>query len=97
MFFSLADRDKAAGLAVAARFSELGFSIIATEGTAIGLKDLGIPVDEVVAKMDQHGTDAVGLIESGRVQLVVNTREAGAHAPTGATSERPRTCATSRA
>ena len=73
VFFSLADRDKDAGLAVAARFAELGFSIIATEGTAIGLKDLGIAVDEVVAKMGEDGTDAVRLIESGRVQLVVNT------------------------
>ncbi|HVE93613.1 MAG TPA: carbamoyl-phosphate synthase large subunit [Acidimicrobiales bacterium] len=73
VFFSLADRDKAAGLAVAARFAELGFDIIATENTAIGLKDLGIPVSEVVAKIGEDGTDAVGLIESGRVQLVVNT------------------------
>jgi len=73
VFFSLADRDKAAGLAVAARFAELGFEIIATEGTAIGLKDLGIPVSEVVAKIGEDGTDGVRLIESGRVQLVVNT------------------------
>ena len=37
VFFSLADRDKRVGLQAAQRFVELGFSIVATSGTAAHL------------------------------------------------------------
>ncbi len=87
VFLSLADRDKAAGLRAAMRFVELGFSLAATSGTAKYLEDSGIPVETVVAKVgeDGAGVDAVELIRSGKVHLVVNTprgvgpRADGAH------------------
>jgi carbamoyl-phosphate synthase large subunit len=86
VFLSLADRDKQAGLAAAVRFAELGFSLAATAGTAAFLEDNGVPVETVVAKVgEETGTDAVDLIASGKVQLVVNTprgrgpRADGAH------------------
>ncbi len=61
--------------AVAARrFVELGFSIAATVGTARHLEDNGVRVDTVVAKVGEDvGVDAVDLISSGKVDLVVNT------------------------
>ena len=74
VFLSLADRDKAAGLVAARRFAELGFSIAATAGTAAALEAEGIAVDTVVAKVGETvGVDAVDLISSGKVDLVVNT------------------------
>ncbi|HEX6311609.1 MAG TPA: carbamoyl-phosphate synthase large subunit [Acidimicrobiia bacterium] len=73
VFLSLADRDKPAGLLAARRFAELGFSLVATGGTAAALEAEGIPVDEVVAKVGEAGVDAVDLISSGKVDLVVNT------------------------
>jgi len=76
IFFSLADRDKPAGLEAARRFADLGFEIIATEGTARYLSDNGVPVETVVAKIGeehQGRPDAVDLIANGRVQLIVNT------------------------
>jgi carbamoyl-phosphate synthase large subunit len=75
VFFSLADRDKPAGVHAAVRFAELGFGIVATRGTAAYLRDNGVPVDTVVSKVGEEGEglDAVELIGSGRVQLVVNT------------------------
>ncbi|HEX3426734.1 MAG TPA: carbamoyl-phosphate synthase large subunit [Acidimicrobiales bacterium] len=87
VFFSLADRDKSAGLRTAVRFAELGFSIAATAGTAAYLEDHGIAVEVVVAKVGEEGAgvDAVELIRSGKVHLVVNTprgvgpRADGAH------------------
>ncbi|MFN8036026.1 MAG: carbamoyl-phosphate synthase large subunit [Acidimicrobiia bacterium] len=92
VFFSLADRDKAVGLRAARRFAELGFAIIATLGTANALEADGIPVDAVVAKVgDEVGVDAVDLISSGKVDLVVNTprgrgpRADGAHIRRAAT------------
>ncbi|MHB8439777.1 MAG: carbamoyl-phosphate synthase large subunit [Acidimicrobiales bacterium] len=74
VFLSLADRDKALGLAAASGFAALGFTIVATSGTAAFLESNGVPVTTVVGKVGEAGaTDAVELISSGRVQLVVNT------------------------
>jgi carbamoyl-phosphate synthase large subunit len=92
VFLSLADRDKSAGTRVARRFVELGFSLIATAGTAAALEADGLPVATVVAKVgDESGTDALDLIASGQVDLIVNTprgrgpRADGAHIRRAAT------------
>jgi carbamoyl-phosphate synthase large subunit len=86
VFISLADRDKETGAQAAAVFTELGFGLAATSGTAAFLAARGIEVDTVVAKIGEAtGTDAVALIESGQVDLVVNSprgrgpRADGAH------------------
>ncbi len=75
VFLSLAPRDKPAGLAVARQFEALGFSLAATLGTAGYLRDHGVAVTTLVAKVGEEGlaADAVELISSGKVQLVVNT------------------------
>jgi carbamoyl-phosphate synthase large subunit len=74
VFISVADRDKTIGLAAARRFADLGFRIIATAGTAARCEAAGIPVESVVAKIGETtGMDAVDLISSGKVDLVVNT------------------------
>ena len=85
VFFSLADRDKAAGLVAARRFAELGYSLVATAGTAAALEADGLKVDAVVGKLTAGDHDAVDLLLSGKVDLVVNTprgrgpRADGAH------------------
>ncbi len=76
VFFSLADRDKSAGLGVARDLSDLGFALAATSGTAAMLEAEGVPVATVVAKVGESEpgeVDAVDLIAGGKVQLVVNT------------------------
>jgi carbamoyl-phosphate synthase large subunit len=89
VFMSLADRDKATGLAAARRFTELGFGIVATAGTAAHFREAGLEVAAVVAKVSVPegtgvaGSDAAGdaadaadgveLISGGAVQLVVNS------------------------
>ncbi len=74
VFFSLADRDKPAGIDVAQRFAALGFEVVATSGTAAALEQSGVKVADVVAKVGAGaGADAVELIAGGKVQLVVNT------------------------
>jgi carbamoyl-phosphate synthase large subunit len=74
VFLSLADRDKAQGLVAARRLTDLGFSILATAGTAAACRAEGIPVDTTIAKVgEERGVDAVDLISSGKVDLVVNT------------------------
>jgi carbamoyl-phosphate synthase large subunit len=85
VFFSLADRDKAIGVRAARTFDELGFHLVATAGTAAAFQDAGLPVDTVVAKLGEPGTNAVDLIASGDIDLVVNSprgrgpRADGAH------------------
>jgi carbamoyl-phosphate synthase large subunit len=74
VLLSLAGRDKRVGLMAARRFSELGFTIAATAGTAEALEADGLPVDVVVAKVGEAvGIDAVELISSGKCDLVINT------------------------
>ncbi len=74
VFMSLADRDKELGVRIARRFAELGLTIVATAGTASAFEAEGVPVDTVVAKVGEAvGVDAVDLISSGKVDLVVNT------------------------
>jgi len=74
VFLSLADRDKEAGIVAARKFVEHGLAIVATTGTAAACEAAGVPVEMVVAKVgDQTGVDAVDLIASGKIELVVNT------------------------
>jgi carbamoyl-phosphate synthase large subunit len=97
IFLSLADRDKAAGMVAARRFAELGFTFVATEGTAATLRSEGLAVDAVIAKLTgdggQDGVDGVELLESGKVVLVINTprgrgpRADGAHIRRTATAK----------
>jgi carbamoyl-phosphate synthase large subunit len=73
VFFSLADRDKPAGVGAARGLTELGFCLAATAGTAAHLEKHGIPVATVVPKLAEGGVDAVQLIAAGEIDLVVNT------------------------
>ncbi len=71
-FVSVKDADKPAILPVARRLTELGFSILATGGTAQCLAEAGIPVKRVnkVLEGRPHCVDA---IRSNDVQLIINT------------------------
>ncbi|CAN5659273.1 carbamoyl-phosphate synthase large subunit [soil metagenome] len=95
VFLSLADRDKPVAVQSARQFAALGFTIAATAGTADHLESAGIVVATRVAKLGERtGTDAVELIASGKVVLVVNTprgrgsRADGAHIRTAASVAR---------
>ncbi len=93
VLLTLADRDKPAGVEVARRFVQLGFTLAATAGTAAHLREAGLPVAVEVAKVGDEGdgADAVALLASGSVDLVVNTprgrgpRADGAHIRRAAT------------
>ncbi|MEM7322269.1 MAG: carbamoyl-phosphate synthase large subunit [Actinomycetota bacterium] len=73
IFLSLADRDKDAGSEVAALLAELGFRLAATAGTAARLKADGLTVERVLERLDDDGPNAVDLIESGELSMVINT------------------------
>ena len=75
VFVSIANRDKRAGILPVMRLADLGFTVLATEGTALTLHRHGVPV-EVVPRYRQ-GTperpDCVQRIAGGEIALVFNT------------------------
>jgi carbamoyl-phosphate synthase large subunit len=77
VFISLADKDKAAGVEPALGFSELGFHILATDGTADFLRTKGIECTTVRKHSDGTGTlgekTIVDIINAGEIDLVINT------------------------
>ncbi|HEV3187912.1 MAG TPA: ATP-grasp domain-containing protein, partial [Acidimicrobiales bacterium] len=75
VFLSLADRDKVAGLELARQLVSLGFRLAATVGTAGYLRAHEVSVDTLVGKvgLGDLAVDAVKMIASGEVQMVVNT------------------------
>lgn len=80
VFLSVADDDKRAVILPAHRLQELGYTLIATEGTAEILARNGIRV-EVVSKysetQESGESNVVDLINAGEIDIVVNTPSGG--------------------
>ena len=76
VFISVADSDKRAIILPAHRLNQLGFRILATEGTGEILARNGIPV-EIVHKysdtQDSGESNVVDLINAGEIDIIVNT------------------------
>ncbi len=72
VFLSLNRRDKAKMGSLGLDLHELGFNIIATSGTADGLREQGIPVDDVF-KVGEGRPNIVDHIINGQVQWIINT------------------------
>ena len=76
VFVSVSDRDKRAVISPVQRLSQLGYRVVATEGTAEVLSRNGIPSD-VIAKYSDRSDDGaptiVDLIGRSEVQVVINT------------------------
>ena len=72
VFLSVRDSDKAASISVARRLLDMGFTVMATQGTAGRLREAGLTVRSVnkVLEGRPHCVDA---IRSGEVQMVINT------------------------
>jgi carbamoyl-phosphate synthase large subunit len=66
------DSDKPTVLPIARRFQEMGFRLIATEGTRNYLRTRGVPA-ELVRKAHEGRPNAIDLIVSGEVHLLINT------------------------
>ena len=72
IFVTVNDSDKPTVLPIARRFHEMGFRLTATEGTARYLRTRGVPAERV-AKVHEGRPNAIDLIVSGDVQLLINT------------------------
>jgi carbamoyl-phosphate synthase large subunit len=74
VFVSVRDHDKASLLPAARKILEMGFDIVATDGTAAYLNSHGATASRV-NKVLEGQPHIVDQIKSGQVQLVVNTSE----------------------
>jgi carbamoyl-phosphate synthase large subunit len=72
VFLSVTDSDKAAAVGVASLLHDLGFTIVATRGTATAIAHYGIPVERI-NKLDEGSPNVVERIDAGQVALVINT------------------------
>ncbi len=72
VIFTIAERDKSAALEPARQFRELGFTIMATEGTHQYFKAHGIET-VCVSKLGKDRPDLVDAIKNGQIHLLVNT------------------------
>jgi carbamoyl-phosphate synthase large subunit len=74
VFISVKDKDKVAAARLAKRLADLGFTLLATDGTAATLGESGLEVRRInkVLQGRPHCEDA---IINGDVQLVINTTE----------------------
>ncbi|MGH3443469.1 MAG: carbamoyl-phosphate synthase large subunit [Nitriliruptorales bacterium] len=72
VFVSVANRDKRSIVFPVKRLVDLGFDVLATEGTAEVLQRAGVPAT-LVKKVSEGSPNVVDLIGDGKVDLVLNT------------------------
>ena len=75
VFLSVRESDKPALLPLARRLTEMGFSILATSGTAARIRDAGLPVTHVNKVLRRPARIASSAIRNGAVQMVINTSQ----------------------
>ena len=73
-FISVTDSDKQGAVEVAQELVNLGFSLVATRGTAKVIRDAGLET-EVVNKVTEGRPDIADLLKDDPVDLIVNTTE----------------------
>jgi carbamoyl-phosphate synthase large subunit len=72
VFVTVNDNDKDTVVPIMRRFHGLGFRVLATEGTARHLRARGIPASRVL-KVYEGRPNAIDLLVSGDIQLLINT------------------------
>ncbi|MEM7120359.1 MAG: carbamoyl-phosphate synthase large subunit [Pseudomonadota bacterium] len=74
VFISVRDRDKPAAIAMARQLVELGFTLVATRGTARTLVEAGLEV-ETINKVLEGPPHIVDWLTDDRIDLLINTTE----------------------
>src|SRR6266404_1464375 len=71
-FISVNDADKGQAVLLARRLARLGFQLMATRGTAVRLREVGLPVENVF-KVNEGRPNVVEHVKQGEIALVINT------------------------
>lgn len=75
VLFTIADETKEEALDLAKRFADIGFSLIATSGTAAYLEEHGLNVKQVAKISETDKETVLDKIRSGNTQAVINTMD----------------------
>ena len=75
VLFTVADETKDEALALAKRFKEVGYSLIATAGTAKFLEENGLNAKTIAKISESDDHNVIDLIRSGEAQVVINTMD----------------------
>ncbi len=73
VFVSVKNRDKRNMIFLAKRMQDLGFRIVATEGTSRVLRRNGIDAELIYRVSDPRGHNAIDMIRDGEIELIINT------------------------
>ncbi|GGX35203.1 carbamoyl-phosphate synthase (glutamine-hydrolyzing) [Pigmentiphaga litoralis] len=73
-FISVKNEDKVKAVTVAQGLHKLGFSLVATRGTAAAIEAAGVPV-RIVNKVTEGRPNIVDMVKNGDISLVINTVE----------------------
>ena len=79
ILITVRDKDKEEMLPLAKKFKKIGFGIYATSGTAKFLKEHGVE-STVIEKLWEGKNSIIDLIESGKINFVINTPTKGKEA-----------------
>ncbi|HNU09210.1 MAG TPA: carbamoyl-phosphate synthase large subunit, partial [Pyrinomonadaceae bacterium] len=71
-FISVNDADKGQAVVLARRLRNLGFDLIATYGTALRLREVGLKC-ETVFKVNEGRPNIADIIKQGEISLIINT------------------------
>ena len=71
--FTIADENKEEALALAKRFAAIGYSILATQGTAKFFKENGVSTQLVEKIGTADNNDIPAFVRKGKVQAIINT------------------------
>ncbi|MCG8601310.1 MAG: carbamoyl phosphate synthase large subunit, partial [Verrucomicrobiales bacterium] len=71
IFISVKDSDKDAAVELSREFSEMGFTIFSTSGTAKRLADEGVPVHRL-PKLAEGRPNVLDMIKNGEIAMVIN-------------------------
>ncbi len=74
VFLSVKDADKPRAVEIARLLHEMGYSLVATRGTAVAVEAAGVPV-KVVNKVKDGRPHVVDLLKNGNIDLVITTVE----------------------
>ncbi len=72
IFISVKDRDKAQAVELAKEFSEMGFTIFSTSGTADRFAEAGVPAHRL-HKLAEGRPNVLDMIKNGEIAMVINT------------------------
>ena len=77
LLLSIADRDKAESISIIKKLHSINYSLYATEGTAVMIESMGLPVKMVTKKLSEGHPNVIDVIQDNSVNGVLNTVTGG--------------------